>query len=128
VTGPGPDDPRDDDDLEQRDPGLAMERTSLAWTRTAISFAALGGAVLKVSVAPGLIIVLMAPLIWELGRLRRPGAMRLWLITVSIVAVSVLALLVALIGHTTPLRLHPAEPGTSRGTSRPLMASVNERS
>ena len=104
MTQPGQDDARDADDLEQRDPGLAMERTSLAWTRTAISFAAVGGAVLKVSVAPGLIILLIAPLVWELGRLRRPGAMRLWLITVTIVTVSLMALLVALIGHTTPLR------------------------
>jgi uncharacterized membrane protein YidH (DUF202 family) len=104
MTRPGMDDPGDADDLEQRDPGLAMERTSLAWTRTAISFAALGGAVLKVSVAPGLIILLIAPLIWRLGRLRTRGPERLWLITVSIVGVSVLALLVALIGHATALR------------------------
>jgi uncharacterized membrane protein YidH (DUF202 family) len=101
VTRPGMDDA---DDLEQRDPGLAMERTSLAWTRTAISFAALGGAVLKVSVAPGLVILLIAPFVWRLGRLRKGGPVRLWLITVSIVGVSLLALLVALIGHGAALR------------------------
>lgn len=89
----------DVDDLEQRDPGLAVERTSLAWTRTAISFAALGGAVLKVSVAPGLVILLTAPLVWVVGRLRRPGTERLWLITVSIVLVAMLSLAVALTGH-----------------------------
>ena len=32
-------------DPEERDPGLARERTALSWTRTAISFAALGGGV-----------------------------------------------------------------------------------
>jgi uncharacterized membrane protein YidH (DUF202 family) len=109
VTGdqaapPGTNDRRDADDLEQRDPGLAMERTSLAWTRTAISFAALGGAVLKVSIAPGLVILLIAPIVWRLGLFRRSGARRLWLITVSIVFVALLSLLVALIGHGTPLR------------------------
>jgi uncharacterized membrane protein YidH (DUF202 family) len=109
VTGdqgarPGAGDACDADDLEQRDPGLAMERTSLAWTRTAISFAALGGAVLKVSVAPGLVILLIAPLVWRLGRLRGRRPERLLLMTVSIVLVSVLALLVAFIGHGAALR------------------------
>jgi len=97
----------DMDELDERDPGLAVERTSLAWTRTAIGFAALGGAVLKVSVVPGLIIVLMAPLVWRLGRLRKPGVYRLWLITVSIVFVAILSLLVALVGHGAFRALRP---------------------
>jgi len=95
VTGspgesPTPDDPED------RDPGLARERTSLAWTRTAISFAALGGAVLKVSVASGLIILAMAAVVWRLGWMQRPGAQRLWLITVAVVVVAMLSLAIAL--------------------------------
>jgi uncharacterized membrane protein YidH (DUF202 family) len=97
----------DVDDLDERDPGLAAERTSLAWTRTAISFAALGGAVLKASVVPGLIIILMAPLVWRLGHLRKRGPYRLWLIAVSIVAVATLALLVATIGHGASRALRP---------------------
>jgi len=89
------------DDLEQRDAGLARERTSLAWTRTAISFAALGGAVLKVSLAPGLVIVLLAPVAWGIGRLPRPGAQRLWLIMASIVLVALVSLGVVLASHGT---------------------------
>jgi len=95
------------DDLEQRDPGLALERTSLAWTRTAISFAALGGAVLKVSIASGLVVLLIAPLVWRLGRLRGRGPERLWLMMISIVFVALLALLVTFIGHGASRALHP---------------------
>jgi uncharacterized membrane protein YidH (DUF202 family) len=89
------------DDLEQRDAGLARERTSLAWTRTAISFAALGGAVMKVSLAPGLVIVLLAPVAWSIGRLPRPGAQRLWLIMASIVLVALVSLGVVLASRGT---------------------------
>jgi uncharacterized membrane protein YidH (DUF202 family) len=100
------------DDPEERDPGLARERTSLAWVRTALSFAALGGAVLKVNVTTGLLILAVAPVIWQAGRVTRGrpsaaglpavGATRLFLIAVSIVAVSLLCLLVAIFGESVP--------------------------
>ena len=103
------------DDPEERDPGLARERTSLAWTRTAISFAALGGVVLKANVVPGLIILAVAPVVWELGRISgsrspRPGlpvagTVRIRIITVSIVLVSLLALIVALLAPAAPVAL-----------------------
>ena len=104
--------PQPGDSPEERDPGLARERTSLSWTRTAISFAALGGVVLKANVITGLIILAIAPVIWQLGRitrgggaetgLRSVGATRLFLITVSIVAVSLLCLIVAIFGKAVP--------------------------
>jgi uncharacterized membrane protein YidH (DUF202 family) len=115
---PPPSGPHRDDSLpaerepEELAPGLARERTSLAWTRTAIAFAALGGAVLKVNVVTGLIILAIAPLVWQLGRISRSGSpgtdlpavgtTRIRLITLSIVAVSVLSLVVALLGHSVP--------------------------
>jgi uncharacterized membrane protein YidH (DUF202 family) len=102
----------DDRDPEERDAGLARERTSLAWARTAIAFAALGGTVLKVNVVTGLIILAMAPVVWQLGRasyrgLPGPGlpavdATRIRLIAASIVVVALLSLLVALLGHSDP--------------------------
>lgn len=108
-TGQGQHEPGDDP--EERDPGLAHERTSLSWTRTAISFAALGGTVLKANVITGLIILAIAPVIWQLGRVSQGtggrtdlpvGATRLFIITVSIVAVSLLCLVVAIFGTAVP--------------------------
>ena len=82
------------DDDEDGDPGLARARTSLAWTRTAISFAAVGGIMLKKDVVAGLVILAAAPVIWRLGRLdHQPN--RLKLVTATIVAVSVIALAVS---------------------------------
>jgi hypothetical protein len=111
------------DDPEDRDPGLARERTSLAWTRTAISFAALGGAVLKVSVTFGLIILAMAAVVWRLGWLQRPGAQRLWLITVSVVVVAVLSLFIALTGPDASRGFHAlAKAGPTPGPAAEMTA------
>jgi uncharacterized membrane protein YidH (DUF202 family) len=106
ASGPPGDDP------EERDPGLARERTTLAWTRTAISFAALGAAVLKTNWISGLIILAVAPVIWQLGRVTRGqaggsrlpavGAARLFAIAASIVAVAVLCLIIAVWGKSVP--------------------------
>jgi uncharacterized membrane protein YidH (DUF202 family) len=91
------------DEIEDREPGLARERTALAWTRTALSVAAVGGAILKRDVAVGLVVLAMSPLIWALGRL--PGRSdiarprQLLLMTVAIVAVALAALVVAFLGH-----------------------------
>jgi uncharacterized membrane protein YidH (DUF202 family) len=94
---------------EEPEVGLARERTSLAWTRTAISFGAVGGAVLKANVITGLIILAMAPVIWQLGRVSRGreglpalSATRLFLITVSIIVVALICLAVAIFGKSAP--------------------------
>jgi uncharacterized membrane protein YidH (DUF202 family) len=89
------------DDPEDRDPGLAEERTRLAWVRTAISFAAVGAALLKVDVPLGIIVLTMVPLIWLTGRRmswhaphgeNRPRMLLLIALGVAAIAIVVLVL------------------------------------
>jgi len=82
-------------EYEDADPGLARVRTSLAWTRTALSFAAVGAVALRKDVIAGLLILATVPVIWRVGRLdhHRPGQLRL--VTAAIVVVSLVALIVA---------------------------------
>jgi uncharacterized membrane protein YidH (DUF202 family) len=92
------------DDIEYADPGLARERTELAWTRTAIAFAALGAAILRYHPVAGLPVLALSAVVWRLGRL--PGTAgaaeirdrRLLLITVTIVGVSLVALVLSFLG------------------------------
>ena len=91
------------DDIEDADPGLARARTALSWTRTAISFAALGTAILKSRPYAGIPILILSGLIWGMGQLvRAPGtdrarSRRLLLIAVAITGVSIVALAIALL-------------------------------
>ena len=95
----------------EADPGLARERTDLAWTRTAISFAALGGAILKATPVAGVLVLAMAALVWGLGRLSRRyerltdrhRSRLLLLITLAVTFVSLVALALALLAGGTPL-------------------------
>ena len=80
---------------EDVDPGLARVRTALAWTRTALSFAAVGAVVLRKDIIAGLLILAAAPVIWRLGRLDHHLPGRIRLVTATIVAVAVVALIVA---------------------------------
>lgn len=101
---PGPDmaDRDPGPDMEERDPGLARERTALAWTRTAISIAALGGAMLKTNPPAGLLVLAMSVPVWWLGRPlqhERPGTdngRRLFLVTITVTLVSCTALALTL--------------------------------
>jgi uncharacterized membrane protein YidH (DUF202 family) len=85
-------------------PGLATERTELAWSRTVIAFAAVGAALLKTSVAAGLTVVGLGVLVWGLLRVfPGPDATgsrgRLLVVTVGVTGVSLVALMIALLGH-----------------------------
>ena len=96
-----------DADIDDMDPGLARERTQLAWTRTALSFAALGAALLKVSLLAGIPAVAVGGVVWGLGRVARPSGRPgrksrrglLLLMTLAVTAVSLAALAVALLVH-----------------------------
>jgi uncharacterized membrane protein YidH (DUF202 family) len=93
------------------DRGLARERTALSWTRTALSFGALGGVILKSHALLGLVVLGFVPVIWQLGRLTMrevPGRTldrRMRTITSAIIVLAVVALVVSFLGRGTPLRL-----------------------
>jgi uncharacterized membrane protein YidH (DUF202 family) len=93
------------------DPGLARARTSLAWLRTAIAFAAIGGVILKRDVPAGLVVLVLSGLVWATGRLAGPPGTvarprRLLLIALAVAAVSALALALSLLGpESAGLRL-----------------------
>ena len=93
------------DDPEDRDPGLARERTRLAWARTAIAFAAVGAAMLRRQPVAGLIVLAITPVIWALGRVAsqqmgsKPNARQLLLVTVIVTLVAALAVVIALLGR-----------------------------
>jgi uncharacterized membrane protein YidH (DUF202 family) len=92
------------DDIEYADPGLARERTELAWTRTAIAFAALGAAILRYRPVVGLLILVLSTVVWRLGRPPGPAHAghardrRPLLITVATVGVSLAALALSFLG------------------------------
>lgn len=88
---------------ESDDPGIVdpADRTQLAWTRTAIAFAAIGAAILKSSPVAGVIVLALAVPIWAAVRStdRIPAARRLPLVTVAVLLVAAAALVIAFIGH-----------------------------
>jgi uncharacterized membrane protein YidH (DUF202 family) len=92
-------------DRKDPPPGLARERTRLAWSRTVIAFAAVGGALLKTSIAAGAIVVAMAVLLWVLFGIFPAAAdggarpTRLRLVAITVAGVSLVALAVAFLAH-----------------------------
>jgi uncharacterized membrane protein YidH (DUF202 family) len=94
------------DDIEVSDPGLARERTKLAWTRSSISFAAIGILILKTRPLVGVPVLILSAIIWSIGLMRRtPGQAgvarkRVLFVTICVTVVAAAALAIALAGHS----------------------------
>jgi uncharacterized membrane protein YidH (DUF202 family) len=105
---------RPPEDMEDLDPGLARERTELAWSRTGISFAALGAAVLKEIPVAGALVLAMSALIFLFGHRARPSRLvgghdrqrHVLLVTVAVATISMIALALALFAGTSPSSPH----------------------
>jgi len=97
-----PEKPEKPEKLDVADPA---SRTQLAWTRTAIAFAAIGGAMLKANPVAGLAVLVLSLPIWAVARQagRSVGAQSshrgLRLVTATVVLVALAALAVAFFGH-----------------------------
>lgn len=93
MTGPSHDD-------QYLDPGLAKERTDLAWRRTDIAFTTLGGALVKMNPAIGLPTLAISALIWAVNHHATPqlNPRRPLLTTLGILTVSLVALTTVLLG------------------------------
>lgn len=99
-------DATDDGDAEDADPQLARERTELAWTRSTISFAALGVAILKFRPVLGVLILVFSGVIWLCGRAPRHASgvasRRLVLLSAAVATLGVAALILTLLTHDAP--------------------------
>jgi len=91
---------------DDRGVGDPANRTRLAWTRTAIAFAAIGAAMLKSSPVAGVTVLALSLPIWAVARRARHAAdatsllSGFGLVTVTVVLVALAALAVALFGHS----------------------------
>jgi hypothetical protein len=86
----------------------------MAWTRTALAFALVGGVILRTSVPAGLAVLAACPLVWAAGRVGgpsprasagvgpKPFARRFRLVTLTIVVVAVVALAVSVFARGRP--------------------------
>ena len=97
------------DDFDDADPGLARQRTEMAWTRSAIAFLALGVAILKFRPAIGIPILAIAAAIWLLGRgtrINNPliASRRVLLVTIAVNALAVVCLVLTLAAPSTSER------------------------
>ncbi|HEV7827098.1 MAG TPA: DUF202 domain-containing protein [Mycobacteriales bacterium] len=101
------------------DRGLAGERTDLAWTRTAVGFAAVGGAILHVSPVVGLLVLAMCGAVWAAGRAPARGRSVL-LVTVVTTTVSLAALALVVLTPPGPGLVATRGSADRTGVDRPV--------
>ncbi len=95
------------EDIEDADPGLARERTKLAWTRSSVSFAAIGVLILRTRPLIGAPLLILSAVIWSIGLMRRTpglagvGPKRVLFVTICVLVIAALALALALAGHSS---------------------------
>ncbi|BFV61171.1 hypothetical protein KCMC57_up62750 [Kitasatospora sp. CMC57] len=117
------------DDVEDLDPGLARERTRLAWRRTAIAVTAVAIAVLKFDPVAGAPLVVTAGALWvmgpqldqtgPMGRATRPRRRAVRAIALITLVTALVALGVALSAGGTTRQFHrTAGPAGQRGGYR----------
>ncbi|NRQ37010.1 DUF202 domain-containing protein [Nonomuraea sp. NN258] len=95
------------------DPGLAHERTQLAWTRTTLSLIALGTALIKAAPVPGLAILAMGLACWAAARRLNgpPSTGGIHRRHVPLQAIAVTLTLISLAALTTTLLTAGTRPG-----------------
>jgi uncharacterized membrane protein YidH (DUF202 family) len=89
---------------------VARERTNMAWTRTAIAFAATGAAILRNHLIAGLVVLGLGLVTWAM-RLAFPPVIddqsrprRLLLVTITVTTVGIVALVVVFSTHSAGFR------------------------
>lgn len=104
--GPAPRRAEVPDDIEDADPGLARERTKLAWTRSSVSFAAIGLLILKTRPVIGVPLLILSAIIWSIGLMRRTPALsgvpprRILFVAICVFAIAAVALVITLTAHS----------------------------
>ncbi|MFI0422816.1 DUF202 domain-containing protein [Spongiactinospora sp. 9N601] len=138
FTGPGTEE--DDATAQIRDPGLATERTDLAWMRTTVSLIALSAAIAKTAPAAGLVALsvgagtcIVVRAIAQRARATAPRqrGRRLHVITVTLTLISLTTLAITLLSarsatRPSPLPKGPATPHPSMPSTTPATVSSLE--
>ena len=90
---------------EDRDPGLAFERTTLAWNRTGLASVAVGAVALKVfwdehalGIVLGLLLVAIGVLAYEAGAHAPAGPRTLRAMSLAVTAAAVIGVALSVVG------------------------------